>query len=229
MPSPVGHALAGLTTAWTLSRRQPIQADRGLLTIATGLAVLPDADLVHPDWHRAYTHSIGALIVVTIIAAAVTGKVTGPIKKREVLGSKVPGSKVRQVRSRWTNPARASVVLVCAAAYASHLLLDWLGADYFAPYGIRALWPFDDGWYISGLELFRQTARLHLFTCPIMVQNAEGDRAGDRDSRADRVCVVASTRKTRDPTCVRAVRRSPSGGVAGTDGTWDHRGRRAAR
>jgi membrane-bound metal-dependent hydrolase YbcI (DUF457 family) len=168
MPSPIGHALAGIATAWTVSRPKPIQADRGLLFAAACLAVVPDADLVHPGWHRAYTHSIGAVLLVTIITVVVTGWVKEPVKRSEVLGSRVPGS--RAVGSKVPS---SRVVIVCGAAYASHLLLDWLGADYFAPYGIRALWPFDDGWYISGVEIFRQTARLHLFTRAIMVQNAE--------------------------------------------------------
>ncbi len=69
MPSPVGHALAGVATVWTLTPRAP----RRLVLVAAALAVLPDADLVHAGSHRFFTHSLGAVIVVTIIAAAVTG------------------------------------------------------------------------------------------------------------------------------------------------------------
>ncbi len=143
MPSPIGHALGGIAVVWTAQPR----ADRRLILAATILAALPDLDLVHADWHRAVTHSVGAVALVTIITAAVTGWVTGRVAWR--------------------------VVLVCGAAWASHLLLDWLAADTFAPYGIRALWPFDDGWYISGLDIFRQTARRHLFTTASLVQNAK--------------------------------------------------------
>jgi membrane-bound metal-dependent hydrolase YbcI (DUF457 family) len=143
MPSPIGHALAGVAFVWSVKPR----AERRLVLTAVALAVVPDLDLVHPDWHRAFTHSLGAVLLVTIITAAVTGRVTR--------------------RIAWP------VVMVCGGAYATHLLLDWLGADFFAPYGIRALWPFDDGWYISGLDLFRQTARRHLFTLPIIMQNVK--------------------------------------------------------
>jgi membrane-bound metal-dependent hydrolase YbcI (DUF457 family) len=128
-----------------------------LLVVAAALAVLPDADLVHPRWHRVFTHSIGAAIVVTIITAAVTGWVN----RRRGFAARSP--------TRLTSPV--GVALICGAAYASHLLLDWLAADYFAPYGIRALWPFNDGWYISGFDIFQQTARLHLFTWPVILQN----------------------------------------------------------
>jgi len=143
MPSPIGHALAGVAFVWSVNPR----TERRLVLTAAALAVLPDADLVHPDWHRAYTHSIGAVLLVSIITAVVTGWVTRRIAWR--------------------------VVLLFGGAYATHLLLDWLGADFFAPYGIRALWPFDDGWYISGLDVFRQTARRHLFTLPIIMQNVK--------------------------------------------------------
>ena len=60
---------------------------------------------------------------------------------------------------------------MCAAAYASHLLLDWLGVDLFPPPGLQVLWPFDSGWYISGLDWFRQTRREQLFTWPVIEQN----------------------------------------------------------
>ncbi|HEY1912156.1 MAG TPA: metal-dependent hydrolase [Vicinamibacterales bacterium] len=155
MPSPVGHALAGVATIWTLTPR----ASRRLLAVAATLAALPDADLVHHGWHRVFTHSIGAVIVVTIIAAAVTGWVN----RKQGGASRSPNG--------LTSPI--SVALICGAAYASHLLLDWLAADYYAPYGIRALWPFDDGWYISGFDIFRQTARRQMLTWPVFVQNVQ--------------------------------------------------------
>jgi membrane-bound metal-dependent hydrolase YbcI (DUF457 family) len=153
MPSPVGHALAGVATVWTLTPRAP----RRLLVIAAALAALPDADLVHPGWHRAYTHSVGAIIVVIIITAAVTGWVNR--KQRAT------------ARSPTALTSPVGVALIFGAAYASHLLLDWLGADHFAPYGIRALWPFNDRWYISGFDIFQQTARRHLFTWPVILQD----------------------------------------------------------
>jgi hypothetical protein len=32
-------------------------------------------------------------------------------------------------------------------------------------------WPLDSGWYISGLDLFRQTRRNRLLTWPVFSQN----------------------------------------------------------
>ena len=58
----------------------------------------------------------------------------------------------------------ARVAAMCAAAYGSHLLLDWLGADRYPPLGLQMLWPISKAWYISGVDLFRQTARQRIFT-----------------------------------------------------------------
>jgi membrane-bound metal-dependent hydrolase YbcI (DUF457 family) len=189
MPSPVGHALAGVATVWTLTPRAP----RRLVLVAAALAVLPDGDLVHAGSHRFFTHSLGAVIVVTIIAAAVTGWVNrgrgtaaglladnaGLKGPRHVTRASAALNGARQATRANADPNDAhhapmspiGVALICGAACASHLLLDWLAADHFAPYGIRALWPFDNGWYISGLDIFQQTARRQVLTWPVMKQN----------------------------------------------------------
>jgi hypothetical protein len=143
MPSPIGHALAGAATACALVPRP----DRRLVAAAAILGALPDIDLVLPVPHRTLTHSVGAVITVTIIAAVVTGQVT------------------RQ--SIWRT------ALVCGAAYASHLLLDWLGTDHYFPYGLTLWWPVSDRFYVSGWDVFRQTARQHLFTRSSMTVNAK--------------------------------------------------------
>jgi inner membrane protein len=62
---------------------------------------------------------------------------------------------------------------MCAAAHASHLLLDWLGADPSLPFGIQALWPFSHRWFISGWNLFPSTERRHMFSAAAMVINLE--------------------------------------------------------
>ncbi len=104
--------------------------------------MFPDLDLLVPGTHRTATHSIAAACVTFIIAALVTGQVL-----------------------RW----RTSVI--CGLAYATHLLLDWLGADNFPPRGIQLLWPWSHRWFISDLDVFRQTARRHFLTAPIIHQN----------------------------------------------------------
>jgi len=153
MPSPIGHALAGVATAWTADlldgsagRRMAFFTRRTLICAA--LAALPDADLVaHAALHRSVTHSLVATIAVTIIAAAVTGWVTR--------------------RDAW------KVAAICGAAYATHLLLDWLGSDPSSPQGIQLFWPFNELRYISGWDLFRRTERRQWWTVRAMMRNAE--------------------------------------------------------
>jgi membrane-bound metal-dependent hydrolase YbcI (DUF457 family) len=163
MPSPIGHALAGVAAAWAADlipgdrawRTAPrlaswyARAGNGLTLTCVGLAVLPDLDLVmlpfKPETHRTVTHSVGAAVIVWVAAAAVARSVRRPV---------------------------ARVSLMCAAAYATHLLLDWLGADRFPPFGLQMFWPFSDGWFISGWDVFRQTARRQLLSPAIIRLNA---------------------------------------------------------
>jgi membrane-bound metal-dependent hydrolase YbcI (DUF457 family) len=157
MPSPIGHALAGVAVAWTAdlvpggrawrAARAPVgwyqRAGGGLTLICAGLGAAPDLDLAFTA-HRTATHSLSAVMAVAVVAAAIAAGAGRPI---------------------------ARVTVMCAAAYGSHLLLDWLGADFYPPRGLQLLWPFNHEWYISGLDLFRQTARLRIFTRGPMLTN----------------------------------------------------------
>lgn len=144
MPTPIGHLLAGLAVAWSAEPPTPAlrlkQAlGRPLTLVCLALAVFPDLDLLYPPLHRSATHSVGATFLVAIIAAGVTGRVTRRINWR--------------------------VVLACTAAYASHLLTDWLGVDrQYPPFGIQMLWPFDRTWYVSGWDVFLPVERRHPFS-----------------------------------------------------------------
>jgi membrane-bound metal-dependent hydrolase YbcI (DUF457 family) len=168
MPSPIGHALAGVAVAWTADLVDGRRSSPRLVATCAGLAMLPDADLLLPGFHRTATHSITAAVVVFIIAVAVTGKVT------EVCGgvSKTGGCYTRGGSPGVSHPfTHLRTTLLASIAYASHLLLDWLGADNSPPRGIQLLWPFSDRWLISDWDIFRQTARQHFLTAPIIWQN----------------------------------------------------------
>jgi inner membrane protein len=160
MPSPLGHALAGLAAAWgsdlVPGRRSPRTAPAnasffsrsgGWLTVGcVGLAVLPDLDLASQS-HRSFSHSIGAVIVVTIITGAVTGWVTRRTGHQTSSGLSI-----------------ARVAAMCGLAYATHLLLDWLAVDMRSPFGLQALWPFSKEYYLSGANLFPRTERRALLS-----------------------------------------------------------------
>jgi hypothetical protein len=159
MPSPIGHALAGLAVAWAADlipgdrawRFGPQRgswyqhAGHGLTLACLLLAAGPDLDLLLSRFHRSVTHSITAVVLVGIVAAVAALRARKPI---------------------------ARVTLMCAGAWATHLLLDWLAVDRaFAPYGIQLLWPFSDAWFISDWDLFRGTERHDIFRPSAVRQN----------------------------------------------------------
>jgi membrane-bound metal-dependent hydrolase YbcI (DUF457 family) len=159
MPSPIGHALAGVAAAWVVDlvpgnrgwRTGPAaaswyrRAGNGLTLTCAVLAAAADLDFLFGA-HRTVTHSIAAVAVVTLVAAPLAARARRPV---------------------------ARVAAMCAAAYATHLLLDWLGSDAFPPFGIQGLWPLSHKWYISDAAIFRQTARQELFTAPSIIKNLE--------------------------------------------------------
>jgi membrane-bound metal-dependent hydrolase YbcI (DUF457 family) len=151
VPSPIGHALAGIAVALSTQKRGSGSEPGGfafhpLALACVALAVLPDADLLYPPFHRSVTHSVGATLLVIIVAAGVTGWVKGRIDWR--------------------------IVLTLGAAHASHLLTDWLGTDRnYAPYGIQMFWPFDDGWYVSRWDVFPPVERRHPFSAATIGTN----------------------------------------------------------
>jgi hypothetical protein len=131
MPTPVGHALGGLATAWF---GDSIAAKRRSNTLAVAcamVAVAPDIDILFRR-HRMYTHSIGAMIAVGVIAWFV---------------------------ARWRRAAPTRTALIIAAAYGSHILLDWLAMDTAEPAGLTALWPFSSRFYLSCADLFMEVSR----------------------------------------------------------------------
>ncbi len=142
MPSPIGHVLAGASVVWAADAIDRRRSSARLLAACVLLAALPDLDLLMPGHHRSFTHSLTAVALVLIVAAAVTERVI-----------------------RWR------VALICAGAYATHLLLDWLGSDTLPPFGLQALWPFVDRFFVSGWSVFAETERRNPFSGATLVQN----------------------------------------------------------
>jgi hypothetical protein len=62
---------------------------------------------------------------------------------------------------------------MCASAWATHLLVDWLSVDQSAPRGIQLLWPFDGRWFISGWDLFAGSERRQLLSAATIRTNVE--------------------------------------------------------
>jgi membrane-bound metal-dependent hydrolase YbcI (DUF457 family) len=150
MPSPIGHLIAGAAIGRAITPRK-----RPVIVACAILAAAPDLDLILPEAHRTGTHSFVAVALVTIVAIAVTGQVR---RSGDRPGDRLGDSP--QVCPQGTS----SIVVALVLAFASHLLLDWLAVDPTPPHGIQLLWPFSSDWYISGLDIFRGTARRNLFT-----------------------------------------------------------------
>ena len=134
MPTPIGHALAGIAVSGVARRFEtltPRQA--GVLVFC---AAAPDLDLLlrlvdGVNHHRGPSHSFAAAILVGLAISAL-----GRVWK----GSSPSG--------------RAA-----AAAWASHVVLDYLGVDTSPPVGEMALWPFSDAFFASPVSLFYDVPR----------------------------------------------------------------------
>src|SRR5262245_10980040 len=132
MPTPAGHAAAGLIVAWFAESTVRKPSFAGPLAIGCALAAtIADIDILFGS-HRTYTHSI--------TAAAIAGIATWMILWRRT-------------------PLAARLGLAVAAAYASHPLLDWLGKDTSVPPGVMACCPWSSRYFISGLDLFGEVSR----------------------------------------------------------------------
>lgn len=133
MPSPVGHVLGAVAAGWTVAPRRPQWRETVLFGV---LGLAPDLDLL-AGTHSTYTHSLGAAATVGLLAALVRPS----------------------ARRHWSAAGRLAFGLACAAAYSSHILLDWLGTDRTAPIGVMALWPWSWAFYQSELHLFHGISR----------------------------------------------------------------------
>jgi membrane-bound metal-dependent hydrolase YbcI (DUF457 family) len=133
MPSPIGHALAGIAAGWAVAPAEQTRASVLRRAAVYGLvAAAPDLDLL-AGAHSGPTHGLGAALIAGTLAWLVW-------------------------RTRGFRHA-ARLGAATAAAYGSHTLLDWLGTDTSPPIGIMALWPFSRAYYESHLHVFMAISR----------------------------------------------------------------------
>jgi inner membrane protein len=138
MPSPLGHALAGIAAGWLLD--PPRAGAGGRLAFSLRHAVIlgfagmaPDLDLL-VGAHSGPTHGLGAAVLAGSLALMLARPGAGQSRR---------------------------VLFACAVAlaYSSHTLLDWLGHDTTPPIGIMALWPFSREYFESPLHIFEAITR----------------------------------------------------------------------
>ncbi len=138
MPSPVGHAIAGLTVHILTARTRGERMDWRRAAILTGAALAPDLDLAFQfvdgrNHHGQETHSVGMALVAACVALGVA-------------------SWLRQPR-----PLAFSVAV--GFAWGSHVLLDYLNVDTHPPIGILALWPLSTGYFKVPWPIFLDVGR----------------------------------------------------------------------
>jgi len=132
MPTPIGHALAGIAVAGVARGSALSSRHVGVLAFC---AAAPDLDLVlrlvdGVNHHRGASHSLGAAILVLVATL---------LLRRA--GVDLPGA------------------ALMGFAWASHVVLDYLGVDTSPPLGEMALWPFSQGFYISPVSVFYDIPR----------------------------------------------------------------------
>jgi membrane-bound metal-dependent hydrolase YbcI (DUF457 family) len=128
----LAHATAGYLAYEALRPPGPHRLD--LLAGAVVLANAPDLDFVpglllgRPDaFHRGVTHTLGAAVLVTLATWAI---------------------------ARWRRAERPGWwAAFAAAAYGSHLLVDWVTVDAVPPVGIQMLWPLSASWLHAPFNL----------------------------------------------------------------------------
>ena len=133
MPSPIGHALAGIAAGWVVLPPRDASRDTAVRAAVYGVTgAAADFDLLFGA-HSGPTHGLGAALLVGLTA-------WGWMRYRG---------------------GRDAARMACAvtAAYASHILLDWLGTDTSPPNGIMALWPFSREYFESRLHVFMAISR----------------------------------------------------------------------
>jgi len=118
--------LAGLTVHAALAADAgELRSPRRILLVV-GAALAPDVDLLFRfvdgrNHHNNETHSLGLAILVAALTLVVC--------------------------RLWRRTRPFHLTALMGAAWASHVLLDYLNADTNPPIGIMALWPWSDRYY----------------------------------------------------------------------------------
>lgn len=140
MALPIAHAAAGYLVH-RATHRGPSRGEPAKVWWRVALFMLignlPDFDFLigfvcgRPGLvHRGVSH--------TILAAIVFGAVAGWIARR------------------WRAEPFLPTAVAFGAAYASHLLIDWLSMDTRPPLGGQFLWPLSAAYYVSPVPIFAE-------------------------------------------------------------------------
>ena len=138
MPTPLGHAIAGLTVHVLTARSRDERADWRRAAIVAGAALAPDLDLAlrfvdGRNHHGQEMHSLG----MAVLAAGATFGLA----------------------ALWRRPRPQVLALAVGLAWSSHVLLDYLNVDTHPPIGILALWPVSAAYFKFPWPIFLDVGR----------------------------------------------------------------------
>ncbi|MGD9975064.1 MAG: metal-dependent hydrolase [Desulfatirhabdiaceae bacterium] len=151
MASPVGHTLAALIGYAATVNCWNSKPKYGTLAMYVLAANLPDIDFLpgiflgDPGrFHHGITHSIGAAILFGVIVWIV--------------------QRIRTQRAVY-------MAMALSALYGSHLIIDWMTADYRPPFGSPLLWPFSMERYHFPVSIFINIERKAFLSLPTILHN----------------------------------------------------------
>jgi inner membrane protein len=142
MALPIAHAAAGYLVQRAERRfsdgdRHPSRDGWRRVVLFMLIGNLPDFDFFigfaagFPGMcHRGFSHTVLAAVLFGIVAGAFA-------------------------RWRWQERF-APAAIAFGAAYASHLLLDWLTIDSREPFGAQFLWPFSSAYFSAPVTIFHE-------------------------------------------------------------------------
>jgi hypothetical protein len=169
MPTPIGHALGAVAAGWLVGGR------------------------VWPGWHatvfiprlRPVTDALGQkrraydLNLTNRGMAAVLYATVGIAPDFDLLVgahstyTHSVGAVGLAFLTAFAASKRPRIAAAIAAAWASHLVLDWLGSDTSPPIGIMALWPFTREHFQSSFYVFDAVSRRYWLTEQFVWLNAK--------------------------------------------------------
>lgn len=138
MPSPLGHAIAGLTVHALASRTRSDLIDWPRAALLAAAALAPDLDLLlrfvdGRNHHGGAMHGVGFAALAAGVAFLFA------------------------LARRW--PRAGAFGLAAGLAWSTHILLDYLNVDTHPPIGILALWPFSEAYYKFPWPIFLDIGR----------------------------------------------------------------------
>jgi membrane-bound metal-dependent hydrolase YbcI (DUF457 family) len=138
MPSPIGHALAGLAIHGLTARDGAELEDRPRAALLVAAGTAPDADLLlrfvdGQSHHQKESHGVGS----ALLAALAFGLVARALRR----------------------PRPLALGLAAGWAWLGHIVLDYLNRDTHPPIGVMALWPFSRDYYKFPWPLFLDVGR----------------------------------------------------------------------